>query len=1278
MISKKVLYCAFVVFLFAVMLAGVGSAEEPRNVENGSLVFVHEYISISDTTGATTLTHYSEGGQAGNTISAGNGVFTLYESSVNGQYGRYYYSGNPSSGDGKYLEIYYPEISLQAELTQPSGGVAGDSIDGKIINKKTNITFLINAPKVGQAEVGATAEIVFATPAGGKTTYFGSENFANIELSAAQTVANGRGVEAGESATAGVWTAQAEFISPSAFTNAKKSNTISFTLQSITLTIWASKDSVVRSNPFTVTISGSATSPYAVYLESSSVNPEEVNPVLQKGQIGFKGNFSTLVASGGSTSVDEGSSGVFQTDASGKRTIQYNTYANTEDKTYTVKVNPVIGYTDGEKTVTIDTSDYDSVKVKVEKGAVTISAAGDGSYFIGEEIKLTGTNTDSDLIFLFISGKNLPENGSLVNALPDKVTAKDNTQPVSVKTDNTWEYKWDTTNCGLDTGVYTIYATSRLTNGQSSEAELIVNQDAGQYGTIMDGKSYAVKLSDSEYATISINLKGLLLSATPSETIVAKGGAIYIRGTARGDPNSLRLYLFGPNFFEPFTITVDDDGTYEKRLDIGPDWASNQYFVVVQHPAYNNKFDVYLEDMDGGTEPFDRESTHNWTFKTSTTTTGGDALPFIVWGQNKLQGSAAANALGKMIEQPHIDDIYVTINFLVTKNDPTPEPDIPPSNGDTVTITASTTTIILGENVTFRGLSTEGKDVYLFMTGPNLLTNGVVLKDLPTRTDAGKATDPIPVNTDTTWEYQWDTSNGALDTGTYIVYATDRLTNGKGTTPYGDAVSILTSNYASATIVLKQPYLTMAPSNYHVQKGESLRITGTATGNPEKLTYYLFGPDRYLHGTTAVGNDNSYEIVIPTTAEWEESSYFLIVEHPMYNDTFDITETKTDTTTTLSVTPPPYSGGQTIAKPVIVEGAGSLRGSNAADALARLIDSANIDDIYRKYSFVVYDGTFPTTPSINVGETTEHLTREILSETFIPSGNLKPGEKVTGIVKINILKSTGSALMQFDSDLSTPQWSAVITDRQDEIPYLTLPKDMPDYIDGWLLSNSPKDTLLTLTITGTVPNTIGREISQLIINESNTAGNTLFRYTSPKQLIISEGLDVSATLPLSINWNFISIPKTLSSGEDTAEKLFAHVNTDNHQILGYNTRTSSWEAVNATDIIKPLNGYWIYAKEPTSLMLSFTKEPAAPAVKTVYAGWNAVGLSANEPADARNAFAGTNWRTAIPWNLNSGGYGTAVINGGTGNSDPAVNSLQPGWGYWLYVENPGTLTGLTV
>ncbi|HJK78805.1 MAG TPA: MEMAR_RS02690 family S-layer glycoprotein [Methanocorpusculum sp.] len=712
-----------------------------RPVTNTKDAFVYERVNVIGAT--NNLTMFSSGSNPTviNQIAGNEGNFYLTEDVVGGHYGKYVTDGDPESPN--FIYIWYPELSIQGELTQfnADGTVAnpptaGDSIDGKTINKDTQITFLLNAPKVGPAfydkanNTAAKAKLVFTTPVAGKTTYFGGD-FSEVSLASAQTSTSS--VEAGESAPAGTWTVQAEYIkfylddmhTQTAFADyAKKSNTISFTLQSSTLTITAAKDSVVRSNPFTVTISGKAQTVYAVFIEDWETT-NDITPSLQEGQSGYQQGTDRVTPKGQIAGAD------FKTDASGKRTIQYNTAANTEDKTYTIKVQ---GY---KEDGSLDSSDYDKVKVKVEKGGVTISASGDGSYYIGDEIKLTGTNTDSSNVYLFITGQNLDSNGIILKSLPNKYAAMYNTNPVSVKTDNTWEYKWDTSQIALDTGAYTVYATSRVTNGKSS-SEVLVTTDAEK--TVLTEPYTAVKLSDSEYATVSINLKQPFLSAVPSGTIVAKGDKIYIRGTAEGQPNSLNLYIFGPNFFEDHSITVEDDGSYEKKIEISSDMSSNQYFVVVQHPMYNGKFDAVLDKTTKAPE---------WYFHTSDVNTGGDAQAFVVWGSsNKLQGSQAADALTKMIDSANIDDIYTKLTFTVA------EPWIRINNpGDQAA----------GSKFTITGTTNLAVDDQILVEVMSSSFTAVDKTSTSTTSGVSQTTKVVKGDTDNTWSVDVDTTNWKLD-----------------------------------------------------------------------------------------------------------------------------------------------------------------------------------------------------------------------------------------------------------------------------------------------------------------------------------------------------------------------------------------------------------------------------------------------------------------------------------------------------------------------------------
>ena len=734
--TTKTIAVVLALFLVAALFVGAASA---REVTLGKDAFVYEKITFPSSSSTWVLNKMSSDATPSvlNIIQAdSNGAFDLLDASVGTYTGAYQVndtSTTPATIKGT-VNIWYPDLTLKAYLF-----VNFDSIDGKTINKDTPIKFYLESPKAGSAAASLwddanvqkkfdpQAKILFTTPVGGKTTDLGDQGeyvFTDIHVNNSQVntstqVSNSaNGVVIGNNAVAGTYAAQAEYYTGTYFSGQmadkyKKSNTVSFTVQSTTLTLTANKDSVVRSNPFTVTIQGESQKIYFVYLESISAS--DVNPSLQPGQSGAEAMNVTagipLKSAGGDPLFKydvsySNSYGYFKTDASGKRTAQYNTAADTEDKTYTVKVydinkSTITTQADGKiNGAVIDSSNYDSVKVKVEKGAVRVTAAGDRSYYIGEEIKLTGTNTDSSNVFLFITGPNLPADGIQLKDVSKQLKAKEATNPVSVKTDNTWEFKWNTQDCGLDTGAYTIYATSILTNGKSSQPD----QSTGKAGILVTaankndleqkyslsltvGNSVAVKLSDSEYATVSVNLKQPFLSAVPSGTTVAKGDKIYIRGTAEGDPDTLQLYVFGPNKFVRDSITVEDDGSYEKKLDIDSDWSSNQYYVVIEHPMYNNKIDVLYSDGSAGSE---FGTSKKVLYIMNADDSNGVQSSFVVEGTGKLQGSNAADALTKMIDSPNIDDIYTKLTFTVQEawikiNNPGDQ-----AAGSTFTITGTT------------------------------------------------------------------------------------------------------------------------------------------------------------------------------------------------------------------------------------------------------------------------------------------------------------------------------------------------------------------------------------------------------------------------------------------------------------------------------------------------------------------------------------------------------------------------------------------------------------
>lgn len=88
------------------------------------------------------------------------------------------------------------------------------------------------------------------------------------------------------------------------------------------------------------------------------------------------------------------------TNLAGTRTVQFNTTTGTDERRFTIKVvDPA------------DISVYDTVMVGVERGAITLAASGTGVYYLGEEIVLSGTNTDNTTTYLFLTGPNIAYGG---------------------------------------------------------------------------------------------------------------------------------------------------------------------------------------------------------------------------------------------------------------------------------------------------------------------------------------------------------------------------------------------------------------------------------------------------------------------------------------------------------------------------------------------------------------------------------------------------------------------------------------------------------------------------------------------------------------------------------------------------------------------------------------------------------------------------------------------------------------------------------------------------
>ena len=488
------------------------------------------------------------------------------------------------------------------------------------------------------------------------------------------------------------------------YTGKTVSATGTITLVSDTVKIEANKDAVVRSKAFSVTITGKPSTTYYVWVKDTSAmtggyddQPPMIATNQEKVYFDTKTNAAIFTAAHpiGNYTMENGGTifanvandtttqysnktgyyALINTSTSGTRTVEFLTNNWTKAQKYTIRVEQRFlngaaqSASNGEPLGTTGTVKSDEVDINVEKGAVTIVAAGDQSYYLGEEIKFSGTNTETYKTYLFIIGPNLKTQGSQIapadkdprnHAVTDGVAA--DFKQVDVNGDNTWSWKWGTANYALDAGTYTIYAVSQPRNKDSNN------------------------LANAAYGTVSIIIKKPFVSATASQSTVAKGDKIFITGTAEGDPGTVQIWIMGKNYAVKKSTSVNSDSSfkYEIKQEDTKDLTSGQYFVVVQHPMQNKEFDVDLDTATG----YVYNKQLNVKGTTSTAATGTNIFKLL--GSSSLQGSDAAEALAEGINDANVDDTYTKLQFLVEEPTITIDTIGDKHVGDKFTITAKT------------------------------------------------------------------------------------------------------------------------------------------------------------------------------------------------------------------------------------------------------------------------------------------------------------------------------------------------------------------------------------------------------------------------------------------------------------------------------------------------------------------------------------------------------------------------------------------------------------
>ncbi len=170
----------------------------------------------------------------------------------------------------------------------------------------------------------------------------------------------------------------------------------------------------------------------------------------------------------------------------------------------------------------------------------------------------------------------------------------------------------------------------------------------------------------------------------------------------------------------------------------------------------------------------------------------------------------------------------------------------------------------------------------------------------------------------------------------------------------------------------------------------------------------------------------------------------------------------------------------------------------------------------------------------------------------------------------------------------------------------------------------------------------------------------------------------SMKLELYKGWNFVSIPRPLSPGNNTAIEVFRDVETGGRPIYTY-TPENGFEPLGADTTLKVLDGYWVYSTEAMTVQLNFSTNPVmVPASKMLSPGWNAIGYSDLTPRSANESLISVedSWVSVVGYDAKNQNYQPALINGQTG-AHGENQKLLPTEGYWLFMREDGTLAAIS-
>lgn len=182
-------------------------------------------------------------------------------------------------------------------------------------------------------------------------------------------------------------------------------------------------------------------------------------------------------------------------------------------------------------------------------------------------------------------------------------------------------------------------------------------------------------------------------------------------------------------------------------------------------------------------------------------------------------------------------------------------------------------------------------------------------------------------------------------------------------------------------------------------------------------------------------------------------------------------------------------------------------------------------------------------------------------------------------------------------------------------------------------------------------------------NHGNTDTEEKFHYIS-----VRNESPIGDSIPLSAGWNFVSVPKNLAPGKDTAQ-IFEHIDVAGHSALLYEP-SRGWIPLLRTTPIKPFTAIWIYSSKTDSVQLSYDVTSQKVQPKMLLQGWNTLGFPIDSSVEAGYALSSVRegWQDCLGFNAAVQRYDGMIIKG-VNDQTP----VQPFNGYWVYMSKSGVI-----